>query len=381
MAKRDYYEVLGVARTASADEIKKAYRKLAMKHHPDRNPDDKSAEDKFKEANEAYEVLSDEDKRAAYDRHGHAGVDPSMGGFGAGGFGGGAGGASFSDIFGDVFGDIFGGGGARGGQRSNRGSDLRYTLELDLEEAVRGTTVQIRVPKLSTCEVCDGSGAKKGTTVDTCRTCGGAGQVRMQQGFFSVAQTCPTCRGRGKTIKDPCTNCHGQGRVEKAKTLEVKIPAGVDSGDRIRLSGEGEAGMNGGPSGDLYVQVAVRPHKIFERDGADLFCEVPISFTDAALGGELEVPTLDGRVKLKIPEGTQTGKVFRLRGKGVAPVRGGGQGDLLCRIAIETPVNLSKRQKELLREFQQEVEGADGKHSPRKSSWFESVMNLFGEKE
>ena len=376
MAKRDYYEVLGVAKTASADEIKKAYRKLAMKYHPDRNPDDKSAEDKFKEANEAYEMLSDEDKRAAYDRHGHAGVDPSMG---AGGFGGG-GGASFSDIFGDVFGDIFGGGGGRGGPRSNRGSDLRYTLELDLEEAVRGTTVQIRVPKLSTCEVCDGSGAKKGTTVDTCRTCGGAGQVRMQQGFFSVAQTCPTCRGRGKTIKDPCTACHGQGRVEKAKTLEVKIPAGVDSGDRIRLAGEGEAGPNGGPSGDLYVQVAVRPHKIFERDGADLYCEVPISFSDAALGGELEVPTLDGRVKLKIPEGTQTGKLFRLRGKGVAPVRGGGPGDLMCRIVIETPVNLSKRQKELLREFQADLEGGDGKHSPRKSSWFESVMCLFGDK-
>ncbi|HEX4870210.1 MAG TPA: molecular chaperone DnaJ [Moraxellaceae bacterium] len=381
MAKRDYYEVLGVARTASADEIKKAYRKLAMKHHPDRNPDDKSAEEKFKEANEAYEVLSDEDKRAAYDRHGHAGVDPSMGGFGAGGFGGGAGGASFSDIFGDVFGDIFGAGARGGGQRSNRGSDLRYTLELDLEEAVRGTTVQIRVPKLSTCEVCDGSGAKKGTSAETCRTCGGAGQVRMQQGFFSVAQTCPTCRGRGKTIKDPCNNCHGQGRVEKAKTLEVKIPAGVDSGDRIRLSGEGEAGVNGGPAGDLYVQVAVRPHAIFERDGADLYCEVPVSFADAALGGELEVPTLDGRVKLKIPEGTQTGKVFRLRGKGVAPVRGGGTGDLMCRIVIETPVNLSKRQKELLREFQQDLEGADGKHSPRKSSWFESVMNLFGDKE
>ena len=381
MAKRDYYEVLGVAKTASADEIKKAYRKLAMKHHPDRNPDDKSAEDKFKEANEAYEVLSDEDKRAAYDRHGHAGVDPNMGGFGGqGGFGGGAG--SFSDIFGDVFGDIFGGGGQRGGgQRANRGSDLRYTLELDLEEAVRGTTVQIRVPKLSTCEVCDGSGAKKGTTVDTCRTCGGAGQVRMQQGFFSVAQTCPTCRGRGKTIKDPCNACHGQGRVEKAKTLEVKIPAGVDSGDRIRLSGEGEAGMNGGPSGDLYVQVAVRPHKIFERDGADLYCEMPISFADAALGGELEVPTLDGRVKLKIPEGTQTGKLFRLRGKGVAPVRGGGTGDLLCRVAVETPVNLSKRQKELLREFQQDMDGEDGKHSPRKSSWFESVMSLFGDKD
>ena len=377
MAKRDFYEVLGVAKTASADEIKKAYRKLAMKHHPDRNPDDKSAEEKFKVANEAYEILSDEDKRAAYDRHGHAGVDPNMG---AGGFGGGGGG-NFSDIFGDVFGDIFGGGGGRGGQqRSSRGADLRYTLELDLEEAVRGAKVQIRVPTLAACETCEGTGAKKGTTVDTCRTCNGQGQVRVQQGFFSMAQTCPTCRGRGKTIKDPCGSCSGQGRVEKSKTLDVKIPAGVDTGDRIRLSGEGQAGANGAPAGDLYVQVQVRDHKIFERDGADLYCEVPISFTDAALGGELEVPTLDGRVKLKIPEGTQTAKLFRLRGKGVSPVRGGGPGDLICKVAIETPVHLSKRQKELLREFQQEMDAEDGKHSPKKSSWFESVMNIFGDK-
>jgi len=376
MAKRDFYEVLGVAKTASADEIKKAYRKLAMKHHPDRNPDDKSAEEKFKVANEAYEILSDEDKRAAYDRHGHAGVDPNMGG---GGFGGGGG--NFSDIFGDVFGDIFGGGGGRGGQqRSSRGADLRYTLELDLEEAVRGAKVQIRVPTLAACETCEGTGAKKGTTVDTCRTCNGQGQVRVQQGFFSMAQTCPTCRGRGKTIKDPCGSCSGQGRVEKSKTLDVKIPAGVDTGDRIRLSGEGQAGANGAPAGDLYVQVQVRDHKIFERDGADLYCEVPISFTDAALGGELEVPTLNGRVKLKIPEGTQTAKLFRLRGKGVSPVRGGGPGDLICKVAIETPVHLSKRQKELLREFQQEMDAEDGKHSPKKSSWFESVMSIFGDK-
>ena len=377
MAKRDFYEVLGVAKTASADEIKKAYRKLAMKHHPDRNPDDKSAEEKFKVANEAYEILSDEDKRAAYDRHGHAGVDPNMG---ACGFGGGGGG-NFSDIFGDVFGDIFGGGGGRGGQqRSSRGADLRYTLELDLEEAVRGAKVQIRVPTLAACETCEGTGAKKGTTVDTCRTCNGQGQVRVQQGFFSMAQTCPTCRGRGKTIKDPCGSCAGQGRVEKSKTLDVKIPAGVDTGDRIRLSGEGQAGANGAPAGDLYVQVQVRDHKIFERDGADLYCEVPISFTDAALGGELEVPTLNGRVKLKIPEGTQTAKLFRLRGKGVSPVRGGGPGDLICKVAIETPVHLSKRQKELLREFQQEMDAEDGKHSPKKSSWFESVMSIFGDK-
>lgn len=375
MAKRDFYEILGVAKTASGDEVKKAYRKLAMKHHPDRNPGDHTAEEKFKEANEAYEVLSDEDKRAAYDRHGHAGVDPNMGG----GFGGGGAG-NFSDMFGDVFGDIFGGGGRGGQQRSNRGADLRYTLELDLEEAVRGTKVQIRVPTLVGCEICDGSGAKKGTSAETCRTCAGQGQVRVQQGFFSMAQTCPSCRGRGKVIKDPCHACHGQGRVEKSKTLEVKIPAGVDTGDRIRLAGEGEAGANGGPTGDLYVQVSVRQHKIFERDGADLYCEMPISFADAALGGELEVPTLDGRVKLKIPEGTQTGKLFRLRGKGVAPVRGGGTGDLLCRVAVETPVQLSKRQKELLREFQTEMDGEGSKHSPKKSSWFESVVNLFGDK-
>lgn len=374
MSKRDYYEVLGVAKTASADEIKKAYRKLAMKYHPDRNPDDKSAEEKFKEANEAYEMLSDEDKRAAYDRHGHAGVDPNMGG----GFGGGAG--NFSDIFGDVFGDIFGGGRGGGAQRSNRGSDLRYTLELSLEDAVKGTNVQIRVPKLCTCETCDGSGAKKGTTADTCKTCHGQGQVRVQQGFFAMAQTCPTCRGRGKVIKDPCKSCHGQGRVEKAKTLDVKIPAGVDTGDRIRLAGEGEAGPNGGPSGDLYVQVSVREHKIFERDGADLYCEVPISFADAALGGELEVPTLDGRVMLKIPEGTQTGKLFRLRGKGVKPIRNHSVGDLYCKVLVETPVHLSKRQKELLREFQQDMDGEGGKHSPKKTGWFDAVMNLFGDK-
>ncbi|MDP2226675.1 MAG: molecular chaperone DnaJ [Moraxellaceae bacterium] len=375
MAKRDFYEVLGVAKAASADEIKKAYRKLAMKYHPDRNPDDKSAEEKFKEANEAYEILSDEDKRAAYDRHGHAGVDPNMG---AGGFGGGG---NFSDIFGDVFGDIFGGGGrGGGGQRSSRGADLRYTLELSLEEAVRGTKVQIRVPTQVACEVCDGSGAKKGTMPETCRTCAGAGQVRVQQGFFSMAQTCPTCRGRGKTIKDPCNACHGQGRVEKTKTLDVKIPAGVDTGDRIRLSGEGQAGANGAQAGDLYVQVQVRDHEIFQRDGADLYCEVPISFADAALGGELEVPTLDGRVKLRIPEGTQTGKLFRLRGKGVSPVRGGGPGDMLCRVLVETPVQLNKRQKELLREFQQTMDDDGSKHSPKKSGWFDSVLNLFGDK-
>ncbi|MFZ3155298.1 molecular chaperone DnaJ [Pseudomonas sp.] len=374
MAKRDFYEVLGVERGASEAELKKAYRRLAMKYHPDRNPDDKASEEKFKEANEAYEVLSDAAKRSAYDQYGHAGVDPQMGGGG-----GGPGGANFSDIFGDVFSDFFGGGG-RGGSRggAQRGSDLRYTLELDLEEAVRGTTVTIRVPTLVNCKPCDGSGAKKGTSPVTCTTCGGIGQVRMQQGFFSVQQTCPRCHGSGKMITDPCGTCHGHGRVEEHKTLSVKVPAGVDTGDRIRLSGEGEAGAMGGPAGDLYVVVNVREHAIFQRDGKHLYCEVPISFADAALGGELEVPTLDGRVKLKIPEGTQTGKMFRLRGKGVAPVRGGGAGDLMCKVAVETPVHLNKRQRELLDEFRKTLEG-DSSHSPKANGWFEGVKRFFGD--
>ena len=375
MAKRDYYEVLGVAKGVSEAELKKAYRRLAMKYHPDRNPDDKEAEEKFKEANEAYEVLSDASKRQAYDQYGHAGVDPQMGG---GGFGGGAGAGSFSDIFGDVFSDFFGGGGGRGRGGPQRGADLRYMLELDLEEAVRGTTVTIRVPTLVACKPCDGTGAKKGTSPTTCTTCGGIGQVRMQQGFFSVQQTCPRCHGSGKMITDPCGSCGGQGRVEEQKTLSVKVPAGVDNGDRIRLTGEGEAGSPGAPAGDLYVVVQVREHAIFQRDGRNLYCEVPISFADAALGGELEVPTLDGRVKLKIPEGSQTGKLFRLRGKGVAPVRGGGPGDLLCRIAVETPVNLTKRQRELLEEFRGSLKG-DGTHSPKADSWFEGVKRFFGD--
>ncbi len=376
MAKRDFYEVLGVAKNASDDELKKAYRRLAMKFHPDRNPDDKSAEEKFKEANEAYEVLSDADKRAAYDRYGHAGVDPNMAG-GAGGFGGGAGGAGFGDIFGDVFGDIFGGGGRGGQQRSNRGADLGYTLELDLEEAVRGTKVQIRVPTMVECETCEGTGARKGTSAKQCGSCNGSGQVRVQQGFFVMSQTCPTCHGRGKVIPDPCKSCHGEGRVRKQKTLEVKIPAGVDTGDRIRLSGEGEAGSHGGPAGDLYVQVSVRDHRIFRRDGADLYCEVPIDFVDAALGGELEVPTLDGRVKLRIPEGTQTGKLFRLKGKGVKPIRSHAPGDMLCRVVVETPVHLTARQKELLREFQEAVNGDSSKQSPQKESFFTAMRKFF----
>ncbi len=345
-----------------------------MKFHPDRNPDDEKADEKFREATEAYEILTDANKRAAYDQYGHAGVDPNMGGGGAGGFGGG----NFSDIFGDVFGDIFGGGGGGRGRSSvQRGSDLRYTLELDLEEAVRGTSVTIRVPTLVGCETCDGSGAKKGTAPSTCSTCGGHGQVRMQQGFFSVQQTCPRCHGTGKMITDPCKDCHGEGRIEKEKNLSVKVPAGVDTGDRIRLAGEGEAGVNGGPAGDLYVVVSVREHKIFQRDGKNLYCEVPISFVDAALGGELEVPTLDGRVKLKIPDGAQTGKLFRLRGKGVTPVRGGSAGDLLCRVAVETPVNLTKRQRELLQELRETLEEEGSSQSPRAKSWFDGVKNFF----
>ncbi|WP_301387703.1 molecular chaperone DnaJ [Thalassolituus sp. UBA2590] len=371
MSKRDYYEVLGVSRDVDAKELKKAYRKLAMKYHPDRNPDDKDADAKFKEATEAYEILGDQQKRAAYDQYGHAGVDPNAGG---GGFGGG--GANFSDIFGDVFGDIFGGGGGRGGRGGpQRGSDLRYTMELSLEEAVRGIEKKIRVPTLTSCETCDGSGAKPGTSPKTCGTCGGAGQVRMQQGFFSVQQTCPTCRGQGTMIEDPCNSCHGRGVKEETKTLSVKIPPGVDTGDRIRLSGEGEAGAMGGPAGDLYVQVSVKEHELFHRDGRNLYCDVPISIVDAALGGELEVPTLDGRVKLKIPAETQSGKLFRLRGKGVTPVRGGTAGDLLCRVQVETPVNLTSDQKDLLMKFQESLTGE--KHSPQKKSWFEGVKRFF----
>lgn len=365
MSKRDYYEVLGVERGADEKDIKKAYRRVAMKYHPDRNPDSPEAESKFKEASEAYEILSDPEKRAAYDQYGHEGVNPS------GGFGG-AGNGGFSDIFGDVFGDIFGGGRGRG---PARGADLRYDLELDLEEAAMGCKQTIRVPVHIRCGECNGSGARKGTSPTQCGTCHGAGQVRMSQGFFSVQQTCPTCRGRGQVITDPCGKCYGSGRVEEQKTLSVKVPAGVDTGDRIRLSGEGEAALEGGPSGDLYVQIVVRDHEIFQRDGANLYCEVPISFADAALGGELEVPTLNGRVKLKVPAETQTGRLFRMRGKGVAPVRGGGPGDLLCRVIVETPVNLSARQKELIKELHLSTESDT--HSPRRGNWFEGVKKFF----
>lgn len=375
MAKQDYYEILGVARNASEADLKKAYRRLAMKHHPDRNPGDKPSEEKFKEAKEAYEVLTDPRKRAAYDQFGHAGVDAGMAGAAGGaGFGGNA---SFSDVFGEVFGDIFGGARQGGGTRAHRGADLRYNLELSLEDAVRGSTVKIRVPTHVSCKTCGGSGAKKGTSPTTCSTCGGHGQVRMQQGFFSLQQTCPRCHGSGTVITDPCPACRGEGRIEEQKTLSVKIPAGVDNGDRIRLAGEGEAGQMGGPPGDLYVQISVLDHPLFVRDGSDLYCEVPIDLATAALGGELDVPTLDGRVKLKIPPETQTGKVFRMRGKGVQSVRGGTTGDLLCKVAVETPVNLTSKQKELLREFDLSLKNTGGKHSPRTTSWLDGVKKFF----
>ncbi len=366
MSKRDYYEILGVDKGISEKDLKKAYRRVAMKYHPDRNPDDKDAEDKFKEANEAYEVLSDPEKRHAYDQYGHAGVNQQGGGFGAEGFG---------DAFGDIFGDIFGGG--RGRRRGPQpGSDLQYNLTLDLEQAVKGAEVKIDIPTTVSCKPCNGSGGKPGSDVKTCGTCQGQGQVRMQQGFFAVQQTCPHCNGKGKTIADPCNTCRGQGVVRENKTLNVKVPAGVDNGDRIRLSGEGEASRDGGPNGDLYVQMSVRPHKIFERDGKHLYCDAPISFADAALGGELEVPTLEGRVKLKIPPETQTGKMFRLRGKGVKPVRGGSVGDIICRVIVETPVNLTKRQKDLLKELQETLEG-NKKHNPQSNTWFDGVKKFF----
>ncbi|MEX1081298.1 MAG: molecular chaperone DnaJ [Halofilum sp. (in: g-proteobacteria)] len=370
MSKRDYYEILGVERNASEADIKKAYRRLAMKYHPDRNPDDEDALTQFRESKEAFEVLSDSQKRAAYDQFGHAGVDPAAGG---GGGHGGHGGADFSDIFGDVFGDIFGG----GRRRSARGADLRYNLEITLEDAVQGTETEIRIPTLVECETCKGSGARPGSDPKSCGTCNGIGQVRMQQGFFSIQQTCPTCRGEGQIVDDPCHSCRGKGRREESKTLSVKIPAGVDTGDRIRLSGEGETGDRGAPPGDLYVEVRVKPHPIFERDGANLICDVPIDIASAALGGEVDVPTLDGRVKLKIPAGTQSERAFRLRGKGVRPVRGGTPGDVLCRARIETPVNLTSRQKELLEELQQTLGEGSTKHSPRQNSWLDGVKKFF----
>lgn len=373
--KRDLYEVLGVNRDANDDEIKKAYRRLAMKHHPDRNPDNPKSEEAFKEAKHAYEVLSDAQKRAAYDQYGHAGVDPQAG---MGGGPGGAGMGGFADAFGDIFGDIFGANRGGGGGRSNvyRGADLRYNLEITLEEAARGADKMIRIPTTVECETCHGSGAKKGTEPKVCPTCGGAGQVRMQQGFFSIQQTCPKCHGAGRVVPNPCPDCAGAGRSKKHKTLEVKIPAGIDEGMRLRHSGHGEPGVNGGPPGDLYVEIHIKAHTVFQRDNDDLHCEMPISFATAALGGEIEIPTLDGVAKIRVPSETQSGKVFRLRGKGIKGVRSHAAGDLMCHVVVETPVNLTERQKELLREL--ETSSVGEKHNPRAKSWMDKAKAFFG---
>lgn len=376
MSKRDYYEILGVNKGASDDELKKAYRRLAMKYHPDRNPDDKNAEAQFKEAKEAYEILSDPNKRAAYDQYGHAGVDPSMGhgGFGGGGF-------DFGNIFEEIFrgGGGFGGNGGGRGSRNQvyRGADLRYDLEISLEEAAKGSQTRIRIPTEINCATCKGSGAKPGTSPKTCGTCKGSGQVRMQQGFFSVQQSCPHCHGSGKVIEDACSDCHGRGRKRENKTLEIKIPAGVNEGDRIRLSGEGEAGVNGGPAGDLYVQISLRQHELFTRDADDLHCEIPITMATAALGGDIDVPTLDGTASLRIPDETQTGKIFRLRGKGITGMRSGVAGNLYVHVVVETPVNLSHDQKELLRQFQQSLGERPDHHSPKEGGWQQKLKNFF----
>ncbi len=378
MAKRDFYEVLGVPKNASDDEIKKAYRKLAMKHHPDRNQGDsaKAAEEKFKEAKEAYEMLSDPQKKAAYDQYGHAGVDPNM--RGPGGAGGAEGFAGFGDAFGDIFGDIFGGqrrGG--GGRQVYRGADLSYAMEISLEEAAHGKDTQIRIPSWDDCETCKGTGAKPGTSVKTCSTCHGQGQVQMRQGFFSVQQTCPHCHGTGKIIPEPCTACSGQGKIKKQKTLEIKIPAGIDDGQRIRSSGNGEPGQNGGPAGDLYIEIRLRKHDIVEREGDDLHCQVPVSMTTAALGGEIDVPTLQGKATIDLPEGTQSGKTFRLRGKGVKGVRSSYPGDLYCHVAVETPVKLTEHQRKLLKELDESFKKGGHKHSPNDKGWFEKAKDFF----
>jgi len=375
MAKRDYYETLGVAKNATDDELKKAYRKLAMKYHPDRNPDSKEAEEKFKQAKEAYEILSDDSKRTAYDRYGHAGVDPN-----AAGAAGAAGGAGFGDAFGDIFGEIFGGarrGGGGGGPQVYRGADLKYAMDITLEQAANGFDTEIRVPSWENCEVCKGSGAKAGTKPKTCHTCGGAGAVRMQQGFFSVQQTCPTCHGNGKEITDPCVSCDGVGRTRRNKTLQVKIPAGIDDSMRIRSSGNGEPGINGGPSGDLFVEIHIKEHKIFQRDNDDLHCELTIPFTSAALGGDIQVPTLNGKAEISIPEGTQSGKTFRLRAKGIKGVRASYPGDLYCHVVVETPVRLTDEQKTLLRQFEASLGEGSDKHSPQSKSWTDRVKDFF----
>ena len=369
MQPKDYYDVLGVSRAASQNEIKKAYRKLAMKHHPDRNSDNKDAEEKFKEIQQAYAILSDAQKRQAYDNYGHAGVDPSMrGGQGFGGFG---------DVFEDIFENIFTSGRSQGRQsRGQRGSDLQYTIQISLEEAASGKQVELTIPRHAACRTCEGSGAKKGSKPKNCETCLGMGQVRIQQGFFSIQQTCPSCHGEGKVITDPCPDCQGQGRVRESKKITVKIPAGVDNGDRVRVGGGGEAGVHGGGDGDLYVLINVKPHPIFERNQSDLHCEVPISFATATLGGNIEVPTLEGRISLKIPAETQTDKTLRLRGKGIKSIKGH-TGDLLCRVVVETPVNLSREQKELLTQFQESLDSSKNTHSPRSTSWFDRVKHFF----
>ncbi|MEQ8799103.1 MAG: molecular chaperone DnaJ [Salinisphaeraceae bacterium] len=371
MSKRDYYEVLGVSRDASEADIKKAYRRLAMKNHPDRNPDDAEAEARFKEASEAYEVLSDASKRQAYDQFGHAGLGGAAGGGGAGG--------GFGDIFGDIFSDIFGGGMGGGRSRAARGADLRYDLSLDLETAVAGDEVKIRIPTLEECEHCDGDGAEPGSDKLRCGTCGGVGQVRLQQGFLSIQQPCPDCRGRGTVINNPCMRCRGEGRTQSQKNLSVKVPPGVDNGDRIRLSGEGEPGDMGGPPGDLYVQINVKPHDLFTRDGNDLRCTVPLNMVTAALGGEIDVPTLAGKVSLRIPPETQSGRVFRLKGKGVKSVRASAPGDLLCKVAVETPVNLTKQQKELMEELAASLDKGGSRHNPESSSWLDKAKRFFEE--
>ena len=379
MSKRDFYEVLGVPKNAPEDELKKAYRKLAMKFHPDRNQGDaaKGAEEKFKEIKEAYEILSDPQKRAAYDQYGHAGVDPNM----RGGMGGGEGFGGFAEAFGDIFGDMFGGaGGARGGRGGRqvyRGNDLSYAMEVTLEEAAHGKDAQIRIPSWDECDTCHGSGAKPGTQPKTCGTCQGSGVVQMRQGFFAVQQACPHCRGTGKIIPEPCTSCHGQGKIKSQKTLEVKIPAGIDDGMRIRSTGNGEPGTNGGPPGDLYIEIRLKKHDIFERDGDDLHCQVPVSFITAALGGEIEVPTLAGKAAIDIPEGTQAGKQFRLRGKGIKGVRSSYPGDLYCHIIVETPVKLTEYQRKLLKDFDDSLKKGGGKHSPSTETWTDKIKNLF----
>ena len=379
MSKRDYYDVLGVSRGASGDEIKKAYRSKAKELHPDRNADNPNAEAQFKEVNEAYDVLKDADKKAAYDRFGHAAFENGMGGGGPrGGFGGGGAdfSSSFSDVFEDLFGDFMGGRGGGGGARSRaqRGADLRYNLRVTLEEAFRGVQKTISVPASTTCDVCKGTGAEGGAEPVTCPTCSGLGRVRAQQGFFTMERTCPSCNGAGQIVKNPCKSCHGQGRVERERQLSVNIPAGVETGTRIRLAGEGEAGMRGGPTGDLYIFIEVRDHAIFQRDGIHLFCRVPVPMTAAALGGEIEVPTIDGGMsRVKILAGSQTGKQMRLRSKGMPALRGGGQGDMLIELAVETPVNLTARQKELLREF----EKLSADNNPEGSSFFAKVKGFW----